>query len=74
VDVAIAGQPQTIARHGRPAGVVTDTATYDAFTSAHPSFVDCLLAQPTSPADTEELFGRVRAELRVVTCEWLPLD
>jgi prevent-host-death family protein len=64
VDAALAGEPQTVTRRGRPAVVVVAAEEYARLRQLEqlkaPSFAEHLLAMPTDDVDVDRLDGRLR--------------
>jgi antitoxin Phd len=65
VNLAVAGRPQVVTRHGKPVAVISSIEDY---AKAHPeasiekpkNFVEFLLSMPKIAGDDEDLFVRVK--------------
>ncbi|WP_029009636.1 type II toxin-antitoxin system Phd/YefM family antitoxin [Azospirillum halopraeferens] len=65
VEAALAGEPQHVTRHGRPAVVVVAAETFERLhrpgRAGAPSFAEMLLAMPRDDGSFERSEGRPRA-------------
>ena len=75
VNLAVAGKPQVVTRHGKPVAVISSIEDYkksQAATGAKPkkTFAEFLLSMPKLPGDDEDLFVRSKGgKLREIDWE-----